>query len=65
MSENQQPKQCLEYSFECVVVNILVYIESCKDVKCMAEVNLSWNRYVASKDWEKVGTTDYRVHMYN
>ena len=46
-----------------MVINILVHIESCEDVECVAEVDISWNKDIAFENWEKVCSADYRVHM--
>ena len=62
MSENQY---LLEHSFERMVIDVLVYTEGCKDIECVTEVNLPWDSYIASKDWEKVSGMDYGVHMYD
>ena len=66
MLENKRgSNRYLVHSFESVVIDVLVYVEGCKDVKCVAEVNLPWNGYITSKDREEVSSTDYRVHVYN
>ena len=37
-----------------MIIDIIVHVEGCKDVKCVSEVNPSWNYCVTSKDWDKV-----------
>ena len=48
-----------------MVVNILIHIECCEDVKCVAEVYLSRNSDIAVKDREKVYGMDNGVDMNN
>ena len=48
-----------------MIVNILIHIERCEDIKCVAEVDFPWNRGVASKDWEEVRGADHQVHVNN
>ena len=54
LHENMMPKQGLEG----MVVNILVHIECCEDVKRMTEIDFPWNDCITSEDWEKVCSTD-------
>lgn len=46
-----------------MVVSVLIYIEGCEDVECMAKVYLPWNGCITSEDWEKVSSMDYGVHI--
>ena len=46
-----------------MVVNILVHIECCEDVKRMAEIDFPQNNCVTSEDWEKVCGTDNGVDV--
>ena len=48
-----------------MIVNVFVYIERGKDVKCLGEVNLPWNGYITFEDREEMSGTDYGVHMHN
>ena len=48
-----------------MVVDILVYVEGCKDVECVAEVDFPRNSYITSKDWEKVSGTDHGVDVHD
>ena len=45
-----------------MVVNVLVYIESCEDVERVTEVYLPWNSRINPEDWE-VCATNYGVNM--
>ena len=46
-----------------MVVNILIHVECCEDVKCVAEVYLSRNSDIAAKDREKVYGADNGVDV--
>lgn len=46
-----------------MVINILVHIESCKDIERVAEIYLSRNSGVTPEHWEKVRGTYHRVNM--
>ena len=46
-----------------MVINILIHIECCKDVECVAEVHLSRNSDITAKDREKVYSTDNGVNV--
>ena len=36
----------LEHGFKGMVVNVLVYIVGCKDIKCVSKVYLPWNNHI-------------------
>ena len=46
-----------------MVVNILVHMECCEDVKHMTEIYFSQNDCVTSEDWEKVCGMDNGVDV--
>ena len=46
-----------------MVVNVFVDIESCKDVKSVAKVNVSWDGSITLEYREEVCGPDYRVDM--
>ena len=54
-------KQCLER----VVVNVFVDIESCKDVKRVAKVDISWNGCITLEDREEMHRADDRVDVHD
>ena len=53
----------LKQSFEGMVVDVLVHIERCEDVKSMAEIYFPRNGYITSEDWEKVCGADDGVNV--
>lgn len=57
--------QYLEHGFESVVVDILVYVEGCEDIKRVAKVNLPQDGGIAPEDWEKMSGTDNGVDVHN
>ena len=48
-----------------MVVDILIYIEGCKDVKCMTEVCLLRNGHITPEDREEVCGMNYGVNVDN
>ena len=48
-----------------MIVNILIYIEGCKDIERVAEIHLPWNGYVTTEDGEKVSGPDNGVNVDN
>lgn len=48
-----------------MIINILIHIESCKDIKRVTEVYLSRNSCVTSENWEKVCGTYHGVNVDN
>ena len=55
----------LKQGLKSMVVNILIHIECCEDVECVAKVYLSRNSDITAKDREKVYGTDHRVNVNN
>ena len=53
----------LKQSLERVVVSVFIDIERFKNIKRVAEVDISWNRRIALEDWEEVHSADYRVNV--
>ena len=48
-----------------MIVNVFIYIERCKDVKCVAEVYLPGNSGIPSKDRKEVCGTNHGINMNN
>ena len=46
-----------------MIVNVFVDIESCKDIKRVAKVEISWNGCVILEDREEVHAADYRINV--
>ena len=46
-----------------MIVNVFVDVESCKDIECMAKVEILWNGCIILEDREEVYTADYRINV--
>ena len=53
----------LKQSFKGVVINVLVDVEGCENIKRMAKVNVPRNGCVAFKDWKEVHGMDDTVNI--
>ena len=55
----------LEHSLERVVIDVLVYIERCEDIKCVAKVYLPWNGRINLEDREKMCGANNGIDVNN
>ena len=46
-----------------MIVNVLIHVERCEDIECVAKVDFPWDRGITSKDREEVRSADHRVHV--